>query len=222
METLFLICAIVGGTLMMARLVLSLIGLGGGHDVDGGHEVDVGHDADVGHDTDVGHDGDAGDQGHAVGHGGESSWFFGVLTFRSIVAALTFFGLAGMTALRADFSALQALALAIAAGAGALYLINWIMKSLTRLQADGTVRIEKAVGKVGTVYLSIPGQKAGAGKVHLSLNNRTVEYQALTPHAAGLATGARVLVVAAINSDTVEVVPATDAVAAEPGSVTHA
>ena len=34
----------------------------------------------------------------------------------------------------------------------------------------------------GTVYLTIPGQKAGAGKVTLCLQNRSVEYQALTPH----------------------------------------
>ena len=54
------------------------------------------------------------------------------------------------------------------------------------------------------MYLRIPGAKAGAGKVHLMLQNRTVEYQAVTA-GAELPTGAPVKVVAVVNSDTVEV-----------------
>ena len=65
-------------------------------------------------------------------------------------------------------------------------------------------RIDRAVGCTGTVYLRVPGAKGGAGKVHLALQNRTVEYQAVT---AGeeIPTGKPVKVVAVVNADTVEV-----------------
>ena len=97
---------------------------------------------------------------------------------------------------------------AVVAGASALFVVAWIMKSLQKLRSEGTARIERAVGTTGTVYLSIPGQKSGVGKVHLNLQNRTVEYQAMTAEQP-LPTGAKVVVVKVINSDTVEVAPAT-------------
>ncbi|HEV3117654.1 MAG TPA: hypothetical protein VGY58_11405, partial [Gemmataceae bacterium] len=57
----------------------------------------------------------------------------------------------------------------------------------------------------GTVYVAIPGQKTGVGKVTLRLQNRTVEYQAVTPHQQ-LATGNKVVVTAVLSPDTLEVV----------------
>ena len=84
------------------------------------------------------------------------------------------------------------LVVALAAGGGAMFLVATMMKTMSRLKSDGTVRIERAVGKSGTVYLSVPGQKAGVGKVTLTLQNRSVEYQALTSHET-LPTGAKIV-----------------------------
>jgi hypothetical protein len=80
------------------------------------------------------------------------------------------------------------------------------MRSLSRLQAQGNVRIDRSVGKTGTVYLTVPGKKAGVGKVHLNLQNRTVEYQAVTSQEP-LPSGAHVVVVGVVSADTVEVAP---------------
>jgi hypothetical protein len=188
-ETIYLFCAIGGGTLMVCQFLASLLGMGGHHDTDAGG------------DHDMHHDGHAGDQDH-------TSWFVGVLTFRSLVAALTFFGLTGLTATNnVKMEPTGAFVLALAAGIGVLFLVAYLMQLLHRLKADGTARIERAVGQPGTVYLTIPGQKAGVGKVTLVLQNRTVEYQAVTPHAP-LPTGAKVVVTAVLGPDTVEVEPA--------------
>lgn len=182
MDTLFQVCAALGGTLLVCQLVASLVGFGGDHDFDHDAHVDV--------------------AGHGHDHGG--NWFFGVLTFRTITAAVTFFGLGGLIALQYGTNELSALGLAGAAGAGALYAVALMMQSLKSLKADGTTRIDRAVGQAGTVYLRVPGSKAGPGKVHLMLQNRTVEYQAVT--AGGeLSTGTPVRVVAVVNADTVEV-----------------
>jgi hypothetical protein len=106
------------------------------------------------------------------------------------------------------------LGLAFLGGAGGLLLVAQLMKMLHGLAEEGNVRIERSVGKPATVYLSVPGNRAYPGKVQMRLQNRTVEYQAVTAHPQPLPTGARVKVVAVVNSDTVEVSPESPAEAA--------
>ena len=189
METTFLVCATLGGTLLVIQLVGALIGFGADHDFDHGGAGDAsGGDA----------SGDAHDGGN---------WFLGVLTFKTAVAALTFFGIGGKIALNSGAEEWAAIGVAVGSGVLALYLVAMLMRSLHRLKSDGTARIERAVGRAGTVYLRVPGARAGAGKVHLNLQNRTVEYQAVT-HGTELPTGSQVKVTGVVNADTVEVEPA--------------
>jgi hypothetical protein len=63
------------------------------------------------------------------------------------------------------------------------------------------------VGQPAVVYLGVPGGRAGTGKVHLTLQNRLVELQAVTTQGAQLPTGADVIIVDVLGPDTVEVVP---------------
>jgi hypothetical protein len=204
LNTLFDVCAVLGGTLLGCQLLLSLLGMGHHHELGGeGHDFG-GHDA-----------GDHGAGGHDTHHGGHdsehqahTSWFVGLLTFRTVVVALVFFGLAGRAANAAEAEPAVSLLAALGAGAAALFVVAWMMKSLYRLRSDGTVRIDRALGCSGTVYLSIPAHKAGPGKVLLNVQNRTVEYQAVTAHEA-LPAGAAVTVLAVLGPDTVEVSPAT-------------
>ncbi len=184
MDTLFLVIAGLGGTLVLCQVVLGLFGFG------------AEHDADV-HD-DVHMEGDTGD------HTSTTDWFFGFLTFRALSAALTFFGLGGLCAGSFGLPPSAQLATATLAGVGALYLVATVMKALYGLKADGTVRIDRAVGQTGTVYLRVPGGTGGAGKVTLNLQNRTVELEAFT---AGdeLPTGTSVTVVAVLGPNSVEV-----------------
>jgi hypothetical protein len=190
METVFLVCAALGGTLLLCQFLLSVLGLGH-HDID--------HDHDFGHDHD-----------HGVDHEHESSWYTGLLTLRTVLTALTFFGLGGLVALEARLNSSAALGIAVISGVGVLFLVAWLMKSMQHLKADGTVHIERAVGKTGTVYLSVPANQAGAGKVTVKVQNRTIEYQAVTRQEA-LATGTPVQVVAVVSPDTVEVIPVPQA-----------
>jgi membrane protein implicated in regulation of membrane protease activity len=194
MDNVFLICAIVGGTLIVCQFLLTLFGMGGGHDADHGGGHDVGH-----HGVD-----------HAHGHGDHgSSWFFGMLTLRTVSAFAAFFGLTGMAARQAGLNDLQTLALAIGAGVAAFLIVAWVMRLLHKLNVDGTVRIERAVGCRGSVYLSIPAAKAGLGKVHVNVLSRTMEYQALTSQ-QDLPIGMPIIVVGVVGPDTVEVAAATE------------
>ena len=73
METVFMVCAILGGTLVVCQVAAGLFGFGAETDADVDH--DLGGDAD---------------------HGNS---FLGMLSIRAITSALLFFGLGGLTAL---------------------------------------------------------------------------------------------------------------------------
>jgi hypothetical protein len=193
METIFLLCAVVGGTVLVCQFVMTLSGLGDGHgDFDAG-----GHDF-GGHGHDAGHHGDHDHHG--------STWLFGVITFRTMVAALAFFGLAGRAAQSAGFEPIPTFLIALGAGVAAMYGVHFLMKGLHKLRSDGTIQIDRALGEQATVYLTIPAANSGCGKIHINLQNRLVEFQASTPHDK-LPTGARVVVTRVVGPDTVEVQP---------------
>jgi hypothetical protein len=196
LDYIFIGSAILGGTLLVCQFLLSVVGLAGGHEVD--------HDHDVGHDHDAGHD-----HQQEGGHDHGTTWFVGVLTFRSVVAALTFFGLGGLAASGGgERHPALVLGVAVATGLGALFLVAFIMRSLHKLKAEGTVRYDRAIGARGTVYLTVPGKRSGTGKVTLVLQNRTVEWEAMTADEE-LPTGKEVVVVAVLSPGTVEVAAAS-------------
>lgn len=175
MSTFFLVCAVVGAGLLVLQLLMGVAGMDHG-DLLG---VDV---------SDV-HVGDA----------------LNLLSLRALAAGLAFFGLIGMLVLSVGGPAVLALPAAVAAGLGSATAVALAHRQMRRLERDGTVRLENAVGEAATVYLSIPGGDGRPGKVHLALQGRTVELQAISRNP--LPTGAEVVVVDVIGPDTVEVVP---------------
>jgi hypothetical protein len=160
-------------------------------------------------DHDFGTDGDtsAGDHIPVESTGEHVTPSIGLLTFRTCVAAVTFFGLTGMAGSTGGLSTVETLVIAIGSGAIALYSVAWAMSRLYRLRAEGTAYIERSIGSAGTVYLPIPAGGHGAGKVLLNFQNRTMEYQAISS-AGELPTGTVVVVTGVAGPDTVEVAPA--------------
>lgn len=182
MYALFLICALVGGTIMVCQFVMTLAGASHDHwDVgQGGNDFHV----DV---VDVdGHD--------SGGHHG-STWLFSVVSFRTLVAAAAFFGLAGLASHAGNLPPATQFLIAAGVGLGAMYGTHWIVSQFGRLSEDGTVRINRAVGQEGTVYLSIPAANGGAGKVQIKVQDRLMEYEAVSDGDRPIPTGSRVVVV---------------------------
>jgi hypothetical protein len=129
---------------------------------------------------------------------------FQVLSLRTIVAALAFFGLAGLAAQKAECTDFTAVLIAAAAGVGAMYAVYAMLRGMRLLQAEGTARIHRAVGQQASVYLRIPAQQKGAGKIQINLQNRTMEYLATTAGDA-IPSGTTVVVTKILGSDTVQV-----------------
>ncbi|MDX1962853.1 MAG: hypothetical protein SFX18_06855 [Pirellulales bacterium] len=214
---IFLFCAIIGGTILVCQFALTLMGLSGAEGSDFDLHTDGLGDASLSGDGHLDHPGgngglggDAhGGQGHDSGHEQHgSSWFFGVLTFRTVVTFIAFFGLIGMVGTSAGWPQLQTLVVAVGSGLMSMYGVQYLLRLAHRLRADGTVHIQRAVGQPAIVYLTIPPKNSGLGKVQVVLQNRTMEYDAMTPHEK-LPTGTRVLVTRVLGADRVEVAAET-------------
>jgi hypothetical protein len=230
MDMVFTLTALIGGTVLVFQFVLMLLGMGGDNDVSSVDGADLSGGIDAGGFDAGGIDAasmDAGGIGgpdavgdHTpwhqaadadLGHPG-AHWFYEVLSLRTLSAAVTFFGLAGKTSRAYGYPALHSFVAAIAAGLAAMYAVYWLFKQIYRLQHTGTENVRNAIGASAVVYVPVPGKRAGMGKVTFRLQNRLVEYQAVTDDEPRLATGEKVIVVAVVNSDTVRVVRAEKAV----------
>ncbi len=212
LDTLFLMAAVVGGTVMVCQFLMTMLGLGddgadfGDGDVGGDVGVDVGDfdgggdlDVDGDHHTPIHHAADA-----DVDHPG-SSWLFQVLSFRTVVAALTFFGLGGAWSSSSGHTPGLSLFIAFAAGGSAMFGMYHLMKAIYNLQSSGNVDIRNAVGQPAKIYIPVPSAGEGKGKVQVTLQGRTMEYEAVTDDDEKLSTGENVIVEAVVGSDIVKV-----------------
>jgi len=186
LENVYVVCAVVGGTLLVIQTILMAVG---------GH-----HDGDLSHDADSTHADGPGDSSHDAS-------FVKWLSLKTIVACLTFFGLAGLAAQKWGASPTISLAIALVAGTGAIVFVALLMAGLGRLQSKGNLDLQNAVGAVAKVYLRVPSGRSGSGKVTLEVQGRFVEAEAIT---AGpeLPVGTSVRVVGVAGPLTLEVSPA--------------
>lgn len=151
---------------------------------------------------------------HDVGHHDTPSDGLQLFSVRALSAGVAFFGIGGLGAGALGLPSAMASVAAVLLGGVAMASVALVMRTMLKFERDASVRIEQAVGVAGTVYVPVPGAHAGVGKVQLTLNGRTVEYQAVTPEGHELPTGTPVVVVDVRNDDTVEVVllPSLDGV----------
>jgi len=97
--------------------------------------------------------------------------------------------------------------LAAAFGFMALVGIAYLMKLAMKLQQNGTLDLGYAIGKVGTVYIPIPAEMKGSGKINLAMQERFIEVDAMTSAGRKLVTGESVRVTATNENGMVVVEP---------------
>lgn len=188
METTYFYAAAIGGIFLLFQFASMFIG-GDDSGLDSG-------DADLDLDLDMGGDGGNTDSGW---------WIIEIISLRTLAAAATFFGLTGLGANAYGFSPAVTLVLAAIAGFASMYAVYWAFKQLFRLQSSGSENVANALGRPAQVYVPIPAEGKGIGKVHFEMQGRMVEYQATSIEDRTLATGEAVEVVGIVNADTVQV-----------------
>ena len=150
-------------------------------------------------DIDSGFDSEAAD---AAVEGGTN-----LLTFSNFVNFILGFGWSAILLQEKIPSIPLLLIVAALVGVALVVAVMYLFKWLSSMQQSGNINIYKsAVGCNGSVYLTIPGERKGEGKVQISINNSVREYRAVT-EGDTLPTNTPIRVTEVIGPDTVLVEP---------------
>ena len=180
------------------QTVMTFLGAAGDSDFDINSDVDTDVPGDLADGSvDVGGGPDAG--GHEAAH---PSTGMNLLTFRNFVNFLIGFGWTAILLKDAVPATGLRLLIAFLVGAVLVFLVMLLFNWLTHMLESGNINVYKsAVDCQGTVYLTIPGERAGEGKVQITINNAVREYAALTDGPT-LKTGTRIRVVDVVSPTT--------------------
>ena len=152
----------------------------------------LGADTDVDFDTDAsGLDGET-----------EAGTGLGLLTFRNLVNFTLGFGWTAILLKEQISSVPVLLAVAVLIGEGLVAVVMMMFKWLSGMQQSGNIDVHKqAVGCTGKVYLTIPANREGEGKVQININDSVREFAAVTD-GGKLPTGVQIRVVDVISEST--------------------
>lgn len=105
-----------------------------------------------------------------------------LFTVKSITAFFAVGCWAGLLtcSLAADSLQWLSVLIAIVAGSAALLVVALLMRAMMKLQSNGAFDIEKLIGNRATVYVSVPPQRSGRGKITLTAQGKFMELDAMT------------------------------------------
>ncbi|HZV70490.1 MAG TPA: hypothetical protein VFG10_13135 [Saprospiraceae bacterium] len=141
--------------------------------------------------------------GGGMDHPGDAGTYeheFSALSMRSIIAFFTFFGWTGVLALNNNISVWVSVLIASLVGLAAMFIVAYMVFKFAQLEQSGSLNLYNALDQPGEVYLSIPGQGKGIGKVHLKVDGTVREVDAVT-EGETLKTGTSIKVVEIMNGN---------------------
>lgn len=125
-----------------------------------------------------------------------------LLTFRNLVNFCLGFGWTAVLMHEKIQSNALLIIVSVIVGILLVTVVMWIFKWLSGMQQTGNIDVHKsAVGCEGKVYLTIPGERKGEGKVQITINNTVREYDAVTDGET-IPTGKAIKVTEVINDYT--------------------
>ena len=191
-----LYCIAIPSTLVLViQTVLSLLG---GFEGGGGIDASDTSGIDFHGGSDIGEIADASDMGDAsqFSDGGNPADFsiMSMITVQGIVTFLTVMGWSSIVAIVSGAPALLSVLVGIVLGFFCMYAAARILHASRRLTENGTLDLRNAIGETGTVYIPIPADGSGIGKITMQLQGRYIECSALSYEKKVLATGEMVRV----------------------------
>lgn len=170
--------------IFLIQSVMTFIGADSGGDFDMDFDTGSASDVDM---TDLGHSG------------------MNLYTFRNFVNFCLGFGWTAVLMYEKIPSLTVLFIVAFLVGVALVAAVMYLFKLLSSMQQSGNINVYKsAVGCHGTVYLTIPGERKGDGKVQISINGSIREYNALTDDET-IPTGTPIKVVEVLDESTLVV-----------------
>ena len=125
---------------------------------------------------------------------------FTVFSFKSILGFFTIFAWAGLACIDSGLGMFLTLLFSGIAGVVMMFIVSYLLYYLTRLHESGTMVMENAIDKTGEVYLRIPAERQGLGKVQVNFQGSLRELDAMTDDDNEIPTGSLIQVLEIINN----------------------
>ena len=123
-------------------------------------------------------------------------------TFRNLVNFFLGFGWSAILLQSSVKSTALLVILSVLVGVGLVVAVMYLFKWLSSMQQSGNINVYKsAVGCQGKCYLVIPGERAGEGKVQITIQGAVREYNAVTDGDT-IKTGTPIKVIEAVDANT--------------------
>jgi len=94
-----------------------------------------------------------------------------------------------------------AILIAVACGFAAACGMAGALIGIEKMQDNGTLDANNAVGKIGTVYLTVPPHRSGQGKINVLVQERYAEYEAVTDSDEPIPTGSEIKITGHIGAN---------------------
>lgn len=127
---------------------------------------------------------------------------FQFFTLKNFIGFFTIFGWTGIAMIESGTSNGMSIVVASVAGTLMMLVMAGMFYLLMKAQHDGTMKIEKAIGQTGEVYLTIQSKRGGMGKVQIKVTGALRTLDALTDDDADIQTGKIVRVSNIVNDNT--------------------
>lgn len=124
-----------------------------------------------------------------------------LLTLRTVLAFLSVGGWVAMM-MSTQVNVFWSIVIGVVCGAIASFLLALALKQALKLESVGNIQYENAIGKSGVVYIKVPGNFSGKGKINLTLQERFIEVDAMTKELEDLKPGTTVVVTSLENETT--------------------
>lgn len=185
-ERFFWIVAFPSSIIFVIQTIMTLLGVENGHDFEV-HNLDMSQDF---------HE-------HSILGNENSSGIldvkFKLFTIRSITVFFTVFSWAGIVAERHGKEHLTSLLIAMSLGFIMMFVVSFIYYFVQKLTEEGNMDINNAIGKEGEVYLTIPKQGEGSGKIQVVVQGVLRTMDAVT-YGEKLTTGEKVIVIKVVDN----------------------
>jgi membrane protein implicated in regulation of membrane protease activity len=124
---------------------------------------------------------------------------FQFLSLKNIVAFFAVFGWSGIGFINAGMAAWLVVILAVICGLLMMLAMAALFYFMSKLAENGTLKMKNAVGKLGEVYLVIPANRGGMGKVQLNVQGSLRTLDALTDENSAIPTNSIIEVLDVID-----------------------
>lgn len=131
---------------------------------------------------------------------------FPILSFRNFVIFFMIFGWSGLVGVKMNFPKPITILFAFTMGILMMFIVGYIYYLFFKMTNERVDDINYAIDQTGEVYIRIPGNKTGKGKVQLVVQGAVRELDAITDNENELKTGELVKVIEVIDNSYVKVI----------------